>query len=164
MIHLSCDSAALRLGLTADEFLERRLARLAMLPRGGELSFVEGGKLPGFRASPGLGLEVPEAGPGGQRPGRSWYGFAPCGWPVSGGEEDQQGAGVGVGPGSGEDAAEVLADDPDDGRDDNGKDQGGPGAGDRQEDTRRDEAEDGGEDDGHRGALARDQVRCVPVE
>src|SRR5215468_7723496 len=97
-------------------------------------------------------------------PGRSWYGFAPCGWPVSGGEEDQQGTGVGVGPGSGEDAAEVLADDPDDGRDDDGKDQGGPGAGDRQEDARRDEAEDDGEDDGHRGALARDQVRCVPVE
>src|SRR5215469_14856875 len=101
---------------------------------------------------------------GGQRAGRSWYGFPPGGWPVSGGEEDQQGTGVGVGPGSGEDAAEVLAGDPDDGRDDNGKGQGGPGAGDRQEDARRDEAEDDGEDDRHCGALARDQVRCIPVE
>src|SRR5215470_4859105 len=59
--------AALPLGLTADEFLERGPARLAMLPRGGQLSFAGGGTLPGFRAPRGLGLEVPEAGPGGQR-------------------------------------------------------------------------------------------------
>ena len=67
---------AFRLGLTADEFLEHGPARLAMLPGDGQLSFVEGGKLAGLHAPPGLDLEMPEAGLGGQRAGQAGHNIA----------------------------------------------------------------------------------------
>ena len=60
-------------GLSLNELLERLPARLAMLPRDGQLSLIQRGELSGGQAAFRLQLQVPQAWPAGQRARRAGH-------------------------------------------------------------------------------------------